>query len=370
MQVKIYPDFEGLPSQYARVFEAANVDNFFYSLAWFKNLASTAVDKGDQLRIYGIESSDPPHLPVAMLPMRYRSRGLKGLTPSALSGLANYYTPLFGPILNKSCPSSRDAIRELVRALCFDTPRWDTVDLHPLDPERLTYTELQAAFTEAGWAIQNYFCFGNWYLRTNGQSYDQYFETLPSALRNTITRKRKVIRKSGRFDLQILTGADDVDSAIRAYQKVYASSWKRPEPYAHFVPELMRMSAEKGSLRLGLAFFDQAPVAAQLWLVNEGAASIYKLAYDEQFSQYSIGSILTAHLMEHVIERDRVREVDYLIGDDPYKNSWMSHRRERWGVRAFNLRSLNGMFGVVKHIGGGALRKSLRKVWKIFKTRS
>jgi CelD/BcsL family acetyltransferase involved in cellulose biosynthesis len=123
-------------------------------------------------------------------------------------------------------------------------------------------------------------------------------------------------------------------------------------------------------LRLGIALVDEQPVAAQLWIVNEGIASIYKLAYDEQFSKYSIGSILTAHLMEYVMECDRVREVDYLIGDDPYKRSWMSHRRERWGVRAFNLRSVNGMCGVVKHIGGSALKKSLKNVCEIFRRKT
>jgi CelD/BcsL family acetyltransferase involved in cellulose biosynthesis len=55
--------------------------------------------------------------------------------------------------------------------------------------------------------------------------------------------------------------------------------------------------------------------------------------------------LLTALLMEHVIEVDKVAEVDYLIGDDPYKKTWMSHRRERWGVIAYNPRSLAGLAG-------------------------
>jgi CelD/BcsL family acetyltransferase involved in cellulose biosynthesis len=71
-----------------------------------------------------------------------------------------------------------------------------------------------------------------------------------------------------------------------------------------------------------------------LWIVSERRAEIYKVAYDEAFKQLSPGTALTAKLMQHVIDIDGVDEVDYLIGDDPYKKSWMGARRERWGIEA------------------------------------
>ena len=43
--------------------------------------------------------------------------------------------------------------------------------------------------------------------------------------------------------------------------------------------------------------------------------------------------------MQHVIDTDHVEEVDYLTGDDAYKQDWMSHRRERIGLVAFNPRT-------------------------------
>ena len=41
--------------------------------------------------------------------------------------------------------------------------------------------------------------------------------------------------------------------------------------------------------------------------------------------------------MEHVIDTDKVHDVDYLTGDDAYKKDWMPDRRERWGIAVFNL---------------------------------
>jgi len=125
-----------------------------------------------------------------------------------------------------------------------------------------------------------------------------------------------------------------------------------------FMPGLMRLCAAAGALRLGLVWLHGQPIAAQLWMVHGGRAEVYKLAYDEAFKGYSPGTVLTARLMQHVIEHDKVAEVDYLIGDDAYKTSWMSHRRERWGLVAYNQRSLTGM--VLWH---GAQLKRLVKPW-------
>jgi hypothetical protein len=34
--------------------------------------------------------------------------------------------------------------------------------------------------------------------------------------------------------------------------------------------------------------------------------------------------------MEYVIDTDRVEEIDFLTGNDAYKQDWMSERRERF----------------------------------------
>ena len=68
-----------------------------------------------------------------------------------------------------------------------------------------------------------------------------------------------------------------------------------------------------------MLYLDQTPVAAQLWLTHNGIASIYKLAYDEEATRYSAGTVLTAAMFEQALDVDRVAEVDYLNGDEPYK---------------------------------------------------
>jgi CelD/BcsL family acetyltransferase involved in cellulose biosynthesis len=108
---------------------------------------------------------------------------------------------------------------------------------------------------------------------------------------------------------------------------------------------------------MGLAWLHGQPVAAQLWFVTGEKASIYKVAYHEAFASYSLGNILTAHLMRHVIESDRVAEVDFLMGDDKYKKIWMSNRRERWGIIAYNPRTLFGAALALREIAGRGIKR-------------
>ena len=71
-----------------------------------------------------------------------------------------------------------------------------------------------------------------------------------------------------------------------------------------------RRCAESGWLRLAIAYIDDQPAAAQIWIVSNGVANIYKLSYDERFAKFSLGTLLTAHLMEHAIDVDKVHEID------------------------------------------------------------
>jgi CelD/BcsL family acetyltransferase involved in cellulose biosynthesis len=118
------------------------------------------------------------------------------------------------------------------------------------------------------------------------------------------------------------------------------------------------MCAKKKWLRMGIIYLDDQPIAAQVWIVNSGKATIYKLAHDQKYDEYSSGSTLTTHLIQHVLEVDKVREIDFGSGDDPYKKNWLSQRRERWGILAMNPRSLTGWLGIARNIGGRAAKNA------------
>ena len=330
MHVTVCHSLDELPPGCESLFEEAGEASFFLTLAWFRNLAGQALPEGCRARIYVVHEGDDVR---GILPMKFTTGSW--LAGRKLEALSNYYSSLFMPLA-----ASADCLQTIVDE--FASERWDSVDLHPMVQDSPFFGGLVAAMKRSGMSVQQYCCFGNWYLKVDGRSYKDYSNALPSQLKSTLKRKGKQF-SSMATRMEIVTGTDGVDSAIAAYQKVYESSWKIPEPHPGFMPGLIRLCAEHGWLRLGLAYLDEEPIAAQLWIVKDGIASIYKLAYDEKFSRLSAGSLLTAKLMEHVIDVDRVSEVDYLSGDDEYKKDWMSDRRERWGIIAYNRNTTRGV---------------------------
>nr|WP_255435159.1 GNAT family N-acetyltransferase [Rhodoferax sp. BLA1] len=211
---------------------------------------------------------------------------------------------------------------------------------------------------QAGYLVGRYFCFGNWYLQLAGRSFAEYQSSLPSALRHSITRGQRRLDKQGPWRIDIQRQPDgSLEAAIQDFVTVYQKSWKGAEPNSLFIPALARTAAAQGWLRLGVLRLDGQAIAAQLWLVKSGKASIFKLAYVTGFERFSVGSVLTAALMQHVIDVDQVQEVDYLTGDDAYKRDWMSHRRERWGLVAFDWRTPAGLWAGCRHALGLWLKR-------------
>jgi len=151
----------------------------------------------------------------------------------------------------------------------------------------------------------------------------------PAQLRNTIARKKRKLEREHGFEMRLFTG-DEVPQAMADYYVVYNASWKQNEiKNAGFQDNFVEKFSKAGWSRLAILYIEGQPVAAQIWFVHNGKASIFRLAYDKAWRQYSTGSILTSFLMEYVINTDKVEEIDFLTGNDAYKQDWMSERRER-----------------------------------------
>lgn len=313
------------------------------------------------MRVFGLED-ESDGTAYAVAPMCFSPSSYRWYAPRKLSAASNYYTSLFHLIQDDSDEHVQENIRLLIKEMIDDTSQWDCIDLHPMAIENAQFASIQQAFRDAGASFQKYFCFGNWYLKLDGRSFQEYLNSVPTRLKNTIHRKTRQLEKSHGLQIKLVQTIDELQAAGAAFDNVYQASWKQAEAHPQFIAGLMRSCARQGWLRLGIAYIDDKPVAAQLWIVYQGIASIYKLAYDEKFAKFSIGSILTAHMMRHVIDTDHVTEVDYLTGDDDYKKDWMSHRRERWGLIAFNQATIKGKLAGFWHLGRQAMKKAIMRV--------
>lgn len=276
--------------------------------------------------------------------MRAREKG-------QLQALSNFYTSLFGPQGPVDGMSANDW--SACVAKMRELPGSAVVQLQPLDASSAWLVAFEQALHKQRYWSDRYFCFGNWYQPVSSGGFAAYWVDRPSSLRHSVERGRRRLDRAGPWRIDIATSElDDLDAAIQAYEAVYARSWKQPEPCPGFMPGLIRTAAREGWLRLGVLWLNGEALAAQLWLVHGGKANIYKLAYVKGVEKLSAGSVLTAALMQHVMDLDRVREVDYLSGDDAYKADWMALRRERVGLLACDLRRWRGWLAAGRHVLG------------------
>lgn len=323
--------------------EQASTAEVFQTVEWLQHLAQHGFEAEPRCWLVGMASgSQGPPCALAL-----------SVSKGGVRGLSNYYSSLFGPVGEVTASAAWLSLGQALRRHSSGA----VIDLQPLDAEAPWVAFMAEALCAAGYRVDRYFCFGNWYLPVAHACFSDYLRERPSPLRHSIERGRRRLQRAGHV-LRIQADAGPgLEGEIAAFESVYQRSWKAPEPRPTFMPGLIRMAAAQGWLRLGVLRVQGEPVAAQAWLVHGGKANIYKLAYVGGFERFSPGSVLTAALMAHVMDVDGVREVDYLTGDDAYKKDWMSHRRERIGLIAFHPTRLPGLLAAARHFGGKALRR-------------
>jgi hypothetical protein len=245
---------------------------------------------------------------------------------------ASWYSLRVGPVF-----SGEPRADLLIAAAQTLKPRFAHITLAPMDPADAALTA--DAFRAAGWWARESDATANWIAHTAGQSFDQYWAARPSRLRNTVKRKAR----AAPIDIAIHTRFDP--AAWADYEAIYAASWKPGEGSPAF---LRAMAESADTLRLGIARHEGRPVAAQLWTIDGGTATIHKLAYREDARALSPGSILGHAMFAHVIDRDRPAIIDYGTGDDTYKADWMDQRRVLKRLELWNPRTVGGLARAAK----------------------
>lgn len=252
----------------------------------------------------------------------------RGIMPLMRSGsqvrcLSNWYAfrvrPLFTPGADRPA-----MLAALARSLPAETAH---LVLTPLPDEDGEATALTTALRGAGWTTFVEPCDVNHVLDVAARDFATYFAGRNGALRSTHARK------AGKVCVRIETVFNP--QSWQAYEEVYGQSWKSAEGSPLFLRNFASEEGAAGRLRLAIASIDDRPISAQFWTVEAGTAFIHKLAHVEDAKGLSPGTTLTAALLEHVIDQDRVALVDFGTGDDAYKRDWMEQTRPRYRIEAF-----------------------------------
>jgi hypothetical protein len=316
MKFICYTSWDQLPESANALFAQGEKDSIFFSRPWFENLAASLDD--DQAMVLACVVEENKVL--AILPL------MKCAGNTWLS-LKHRYTTHFSLLL---ADDNQQRVLTCLAQGLSQLPLGSLL-LEPVADNDSRIAGLQRALEMAGFSCERMFRLYNWIFRVQGQSYAEYMAARPARLRNTIARKKRKLEREHGYEIRLFTG-EEVPQVMSDYHAVYRASWKANEQYADFLDGMVAGFSRPGWSRLAILYVRGQPAAAQLWFVCQRKASIFRLAYNEMWRQYSPGSILTSFLMEYVIETDKVDEIDFLTGNDAYKQDWMSDRRERFAL--------------------------------------
>ena len=324
IDVALFEDFDAVARDAAGALDRQARSSLFDRLDWFR-----LVDKHTpQGRKLVVRARDGVARAWLFLSVRERSA----------EALFNWYSLRFGPVLDG--PASSGLIGDLVIGL--RRAGVSRIFLKPMREEDAH--SLSRALRRHGWAAAADPVSVSWQIETQGMSFDEYWASRPKRLTKGVNYRFR----QGRLQFAIHDRFDE--QAWQDYEAVHAASWKPAEPSPEFLRELAEREGAAGTLRLGVAYHQGEAVAAELWLVENGVASIHKSVYREESRHLAPGNILRLPLFRRALDVERVQSINFGIGDYGYKADWMDRKVPLYGLSAFDL---------VRPAGVAALGRSL-----------
>ncbi|MBC8518793.1 MAG: GNAT family N-acetyltransferase [Gammaproteobacteria bacterium] len=314
MKFKCYSKWSQLPAGVDSLFDHSGDESMFLTREWFEALDTIALEDGQSLLLTSVVDEESV---LALLPLIGEGEYWQSVS--------HRYTAIYSLLL--AAERQPEVLACLAEGLSQHSIH--SLQLSPVAEDDHNILGLQQALATFGYEPQKYFFFYNWIHRTQQHSFDAYMAGRPAQLRNTITRKQRKLEREHECKIRMFKG-DEVQQGLIDYHSAYSASWKANEQYVALLDAVAINLSVPDWTRIAVLYIDGKAAAAQLWFVVHGQASIFRLAYDEEWKRYSPGSILTAYLMQYVIEIDKVEEIDFLTGNEAYKRDWMSLRRERW----------------------------------------
>lgn len=330
IDVKLLRDWDDVARDADGALDRARQPSLFDRLEWHRLVAALGRTSGNILVARARDADGTTWLPLLI-------QGRNGQPH------ANWYTLAFDAIGDQS-PKHLPLVAKALK------DQLDLLSLSPVPPESL----LPSALREAGWIVKESAATVRWEVDTR-DGFDAYWSRRAGQLRSTFKRKAK----AAALDILIHRAFDPAGWA--AYEDVYAQSWKGDEGAPAMLRALAEQEGAAGTLRLGIARQDGRPVAAQFWLVENGRATIHKLAYVEDAKTLSPGTILSHAMFRAAIDQDGVTHIDFGTGDDPYKRDWMDRAVPLLRIDAYNPRTLRGLAGAARAAASALVRRAARR---------
>ena len=124
-----------------------------------------------------------------------------------------------------------------------------------------------------------------------------------------------------------------------------------------FYEELLKELLLSHWLHWSMLEFGGKPIAFNFGFDYNGVLTWYKPSFDVAIAKRSPGKVLLRHLIGHALEHGR-KELDFTVGDEPFKQRYVNKTRKNTNVVIFKLRSSYCLNHAIEKVRDAARRMS------------
>ena len=183
-------------------------------------------------------------------------------------------------------------------------------------------------------------------------SMDILMRGLSAKFRKNLRRSIKNLQKDyGKVELKRYDEFSSVEEAMNLFFELHQKRWKSKgklgvyssQKIRDFSLDVSKVFANNEWLALYFLTVNEEPIASQYCLEYKQKMHYGLGGFDPDYSKYSVGNLITAKVIEKCIER-KIKEYDFLKGDEPYKFDWTRTYRRNLNVRIVNRKVTSNLF--------------------------
>ena len=176
------------------------------------------------------------------------------------------------------------------------------------------------------------------------------FAELPGTLEDHINSLSKETRKTHRKrvrhfnvagtsrQIRFFEKPEEIDEGLKYLETVHNNSWKGPyrnQHYPLFYQEVTPILAERGEVKIAIAFLDDVPISGGYMLSKNGTYYGCITDYDQKYQEYSPGILLLNYQLEHLL-KERGRIFDFCGADQAYKKHYATGHQNHSNFEIFH----------------------------------
>jgi len=337
MRIRIitrWSDFVELETAWNRLLKASGADTIFLTHQWFASLiAAFGLDK----RLMIVLCYDADTL-IGILPLYHKSVRYNLLRWRVLGSITNHHSQKFCFIFKKGAEYLMPVALLKLKA----KPGWDMIISDFVSRRSFLY-QSGSMMARFGMTLQKSPAMESQFIILNQDFESYYRKSFSKSLRKKVDRLIRKAERKHQLSVKTVNGATlTTDDLITAYT-IENSGWKGRNKTAiiqnrsdfQFYTRLAWAASRQGWLALRFLRFDEKRVAFEYNLRYNHCESSLKASYDEAFSKYSVGHILTKFsIMEAYQRNDKI--YDLLGPADIYKSKIANDADQTFKIYIFN----------------------------------